>query len=245
MGNSDSSAVNIQGSSTLPLSYDDNTPTPKLSLMKLKGGRKSHPAASKFKPNGYVGPPSQITKGSPSKVVNDTHPANARVTQTRTCMDLGSGQNTYLRASFHMLEKAHMDNPCESDEEEEVPKEYDVKPREDELELISAPFAVSHYTQPEIERKMTASDAKELKVIKCTQIKDDIPEPKRKKAAQTRKALMAALFDVGRCAFCGKGLEPKTNFMEAPCGHKFHSGCIEDRQKCPQCGEIIEKGFTI
>jgi len=160
----------------------------------------------------------------------------------------------YPKISMQKLEMAHMDVPCDPEDEA------------DDDELMGAPFATRHnieeqdfaveYPKKEehdnnkpgkklMERKKTDSEFSDQKVIVCKKFHNGKSEKDNRKAISTQKKLMELVFEGDKCNACNKLLPKNSNYMKAPCGHTFHHECIEDRAKCPECGEIIEKGFTI
>ncbi len=194
-------------------------------------------------------------------------PGRAGLLATKTCLEIPhESAPKCTRIVLTKLEMAHMDTPCDPEDEDEADFEQSKSAANDDFELVTAPFAVktNHGAihtpldgvedagpKLEIERKKTSTEAPpERKVLVCPKLKNVLPGDKNvRKAVATRKRLMAALFEgqpnISKCNFCQKALPSDGSYMKAPCGHEFHNECVEDRPRCPECGEIIEKGFTI
>ena len=225
--------------------------TPKLPLMMLKKGKAANNSVNVVRASScFINSFENTQSGPAPRPGHSLHP-------TMTCVEIpleNAMRNT--RISIKKLEKAQMDIPCEPDEEDDS-----FEKNIEDINLEIAPFAVrqnqlsldndAEYTptkcspKSEADHKRVTTGAGEAKVIVCKKFNNGVSEVNKKKALTTQKRLMEALCDAGRCNFCRKALPLDGNYMKAPCGHAFHYECVEDRPTCSECGEIIEKGFTI
>ncbi len=237
--------------------YDAVRATPRLSLMRLKKGKTTELPSEQRHRNAWS--PRSRT-GVALSTRTDAVPLTLIHSQT-----ISEIVPTKPQASFSRVRAVVSDIQCDDmDCDDESIQSRPCGP-EDGEELVTAPFAVEFRKTGEdagdssFERKTDIEDDRkskldkfEIRTIKSTpettsrwRSKVNLnSEPYKRRVSEAKKMLMEAATDGNSCFACHRPLIGG-NFVRAPCGHCFHSECIEDRPRCPQCGEVIEKGFTI
>ncbi|MDR3549235.1 MAG: hypothetical protein P4M11_13400 [Candidatus Pacebacteria bacterium] len=240
--------------------------TPKMSLMRLKKGKSSETCSNPVhRPTRSVCPPLAIIQASTEL---------RAILHGKTVLELDpTAVCSKPQAAFAQIRAVVSDIQCEEMdcEEDETVRDAERTERpqtcglDDSQELVTAPFAVvmgkeMQKDQDESsERKTDIGDDRSSRAtphrkptfsLVGTPVNvrrrfnvDVNSEPYKKRVGEAKRTLMEALFEGKRCNGCQRPIGEDA--IKASCGHAFHSECVEDKPKCPKCGETMEKGFVV
>ena len=261
MGNGNASPLLSEKMHELKPNNSKKLNTPKLLLMKLKVGRiKERSGCDKMQPSTF----NKMNKENEEKAIESTD------VMSREISELHTERNAHIQPaqSQPKIILTQINSVClepSSDVESEAPTPMGqptcLKERvaiaaspfsyDKENELLSAPFAVSNNPKDsdeedsKMEQKVTECDKQDVITNVKRRVTDAGFAINNKRIITARKLLMKEAVEGSTCMECNNIIANNTESLTAPCGHKFHYKCMEDKKKCSVCGEIIEKGFTI